>query len=282
MPPKLGRRGFVQSLSALPVVAAWKEAFASTSSSPKPSKQISPLTPDKTLAVQTLRLLTTAQVWNSKLTGKFARFEDWNTCEGWQSVSKHAGASKRFREVFPHILGDGSLDLPGSLLRVWTNSDNSKFCAFLSVQGADEFAYANNDLGPIYEGLPLPTLPDEFPDDPRTLIKNARAAGESEVAGNQTKGLWGRFTAASFLLAAPRPQLVSTGCVCCATVPGACNEDYCTCNSMPASSCPIYIGCAICHYCVAVRPNGCIYCQNCDDEGGACVQEGGGECDCRP
>ena len=132
---------------------------------------VAPTWESEYLTVEMLRLLNTAQKWTFDTTKRFASFEDWPACEGLTMIRNKPQAYARFGRVWPHIMSDGTLDLPGSVTWLRTNSDKSRYSVLISVQGVANFAFASCENGIILQGQPLQSWRDEYTSDPRILLR---------------------------------------------------------------------------------------------------------------
>lgn len=251
------RRSFLAVLAGLPVVASWREALF-------PQQAPPPRDPEwksKYLAVQFLRIINTAQLWNRHSQGYYVPKSEFLKCSGFEALKNQIRPNGvPFPDAWPHVRDlsvNDDLTVPGWDFALEASSDRLKYVAVIT-QKSDEkrFAFANDDGGIIYQGERLEASSSEELSaesavrDPRPLGESSKSVGEAGF------GLFASISALGLLnwLLPPCP---SAWCKCCGDFPCICS---CPCLSQCPAGCSgpgcYHCGCQSCLWCV------CTYCGN--------------------
>ncbi len=260
------RRTFIASLSATPLVRKWREAL----STPQAAEN-DPNYRARSVAVELLRLLNTAEKWHFGIASRHVPLRELPGSEGFKKLNSST-VIERFRGVAEMLSPAASFSIPGYNTWLEVSPDGSRYSAVVGRKDSEfDFAFATDEGGLIYEGRPLSSsLPARFTTADK-LIQDGLVIGEKRETGLQG---WSRLFATIFgsrfvnLMAVPVPQL--NGCACCYTYPTPCGNG-CACNSTCPSNCTdgdyccVNIGCSGCIWCRAARCSeictDCIGCQ---------------------
>jgi hypothetical protein len=262
---EIKRRSFLTWLGTLPVLSDWMRVFGSTHvrSAPQATSQGEEWEA-KFLAVETLRLINTAEKWHFLDKNEHVSADQLHQTEAYKKLVEVAGKG-RFKRVVPKLPEDGRIVLAGYEIFVEPTADRSKYVARVSMDGPRyKFAFASDESGGIYEGIPLHVVPAAANDGVDAVIADKRPMGQKPNAEPPSRGrLFAMITPPRIfdLLRAFLPlPLTGSGCYCCAcTYFCTCCTLYCVCLSGtcgPNSQCQNYC----CYNCGCVDC-GCIWCQ---------------------
>jgi len=265
------RRKFISSLSALPLISDWKKALTSA-----PPTKRDPSWESKSLAVESLRLINTAQHWHFVRADAYSSKTDLSATEGFSKLKNHCEKSGRFRRPFEVFAPAKPLEMPGFEIWLECSSDLSKYTALMvRMDFSQSFAFGTDEQGIIYEGRPLEGRPSGHASLDRVLGER-RAIGTATEEASGVASLFASILNNRFLSLMSTPFFGRT-CVCCPDYPTPCG---CTCAPTclkcndPYDDCCFNIGCGVCIFCREAR---CVLICNCDgcldvcDEGCNCV-----------
>lgn len=275
---EIRRRSFLTLLGTLPVVSDWMRILGSTSAKSTVQKVARDEAWEaKFLAVETLRLINTAEKWHFLATNAHISLEDLHQSESYKKLVENSGKS-RFKRVVSKFPSDGRVELPGYDIFVQPNADRSRYLARVLMNGPKyTFAFASDEAGEIYEGVPVghpsPAAANEGID---SLISDRHPMGWRPKTEAKSGALFAAISMPRIL------DLLSTllqggdkdGCHCCGcTYPCSCNP-FCSCSSI----CPDCSGGTYCCFNCGCSSCGCTWCRktSCD---AFCATDCVGGCD---
>lgn len=258
---RIRRRSFLAVLGTLPVISDWMRVFGSTNVKSRPKVSTDEKWQARFLAVETLRMINTAEKWHFGDTKEYISLEHLHESKAYKKLMEVG----RFKNVISKLPADGRLDLPGYDTFLETTADRSKYVARVSMSGPfGTFAFASDEIGAIYEGKPL-DLSASAKGDIDALIGDKYHMGQPPTTEQSGIGPFAMISPTrifNFLLASLPPA--NEDCVCCTCeFPCPCLR-ICSCLNTCPDNCPdgesyccYNCGCLGCYSCIWCRFSRC-------------------------